>query len=68
MTQKATLLSAVETCTEYIDKVISLTESLGSRLTGDAEVTNDDINYRLKEVKSLLIDLHIEVDNMPRVR
>ena len=61
MTQKATLLSAVETCTEYIDKVISLTESLGSRLTGDAEVTNE-------EIKSLLVDLYGEVDDMPRVR
>lgn len=68
MENKATLLGAVETCTEYIDKVISLTESLGSRLTGDAEVTNDDINYRLKEIKSLLVDLYGEVDDMPRVR
>lgn len=68
MENKATLLGAVETCTTHIDQAIALTESLGIRLTGKAEVTNDDINYRLKEIKSLLVDLYGEVDNMPRVR
>ncbi|WP_297190946.1 hypothetical protein [uncultured Porphyromonas sp.] len=66
MENKATLLGAVETCTTNIDQAIALTESLGRRLTGKAEVTNDDINYRLKEIKSLLVDLYGEVDNMPR--
>lgn len=68
MENKATLLGAVETCTTHIDQAIALTETLGKSLTGEAEVTNDDINYRLKEIKSLLVDLYGEVDDMPRVR
>ena len=66
MENKATLLGAVETCTTHIDQAIALTESLGRSLTGDAEVTNDDINFRLKEIKSLLVDLYGEVDDMPK--
>ena len=59
-----TLLDGVDECIACLDRAIAVTEILGVQLTGSAEQLNDEINYRLKEIKSELNDLASKISDM----
>lgn len=45
-------------------ELIKITEDAGSWLSGRGAQVNDDVNYKLRELKDVLVDLSIDVEAM----
>lgn len=58
------ILSHLELVTDDVRELIKITEDAGEWLTGRGAQVNDDVNFKLRELKDVLVDLSIDVEAM----
>ncbi|WP_456098080.1 hypothetical protein [Porphyromonas sp.] len=58
------ILSHLELVTDDVRELIKITEDAGEWLTGRGAQVNDDVNYKLRELKDVLVDLSIDIEGM----
>ena len=58
------ILSHLELVIDDVKELIKITEDAGEWLSGRGAQVNDEVNYKLRELKDMLVDLSIDVDAM----
>lgn len=56
------IVGHLELVIDDVKELIKITEDAGSWLNGRGAQVNDDVNYKLKELKDVLVDLSIDVE------
>lgn len=58
------IVGHLELVIDDVRELIKITEDAGSWLKGRGEQVNDEVNYKLHELKDVLVDLSIDVEAM----
>lgn len=58
------IVGHLELVIDDVKELIKITEDAGSWLEGRGAQVNDDVNYKLRELKDVLVDLSIDVEAM----
>lgn len=58
------ILSHIDLVTDDVRELIKITEDAGEWLTGRGAQVNDEVNYKLRGLKDVLVDLSIDIEGM----
>lgn len=58
------IVGHLELVIDDVKELIKVTEGAGEWLTGRGAQVNDDVNFKLRELKDVLVDLSIDVEAM----
>lgn len=58
------IVGHLELVIDDVKGLIKITEDAGSWLEWRGAQVNDDVNYKLRELKDVLVDLSIEIEGM----
>ena len=58
------IVGHLELVIDDVKELIKITEDAGELLTGRGAQINDDVNYKLRELKDVLVDLSIDIEGM----
>lgn len=58
------IVGHLELVIEDVRGLIKITEDAGSWLNGRGAQVNDDVNYKLRGLKDVLVDLSIDIEGM----
>lgn len=58
------IVGHLELVIDDVKELVKVTEDAGEWLTGRGAQVNDDVNYKLRELKDVLVDLSIDVEAM----
>lgn len=58
------IVGHLELVIDDVKELIKITEDAGEWLTGRGAQVNDDVNFKLRGLKDVLVDLSIDIEGM----